>query len=179
MSPLRRSEGALPCPSPCCLEVAGTFDFCRQGAERQRGREAERQRGRAAEGAEGAENESNLCRVCSLAALRKTARLHARCWRREAALWVRTRGALWHSNGALPGLPQLRRNWAILRCSVSAARSLSFAEGRLCFPPGLINSYFASVAAGVGVGVGAGSVFWVQVPAMICFKAALSCTASS
>ncbi len=28
-----------------------------------------------------------------------------------------------------------------------AARSLSFAEGRLCFPPGVINSYFASVVA--------------------------------
>ncbi len=28
-----------------------------------------------------------------------------------------------------------------------ASRRLRFAEGRLCFPPGLINSYFASVAA--------------------------------
>jgi predicted ABC-type ATPase len=28
-----------------------------------------------------------------------------------------------------------------------AARSLSFANGRLCFPPGVINSYFASVVA--------------------------------
>jgi hypothetical protein len=28
-----------------------------------------------------------------------------------------------------------------------AAKGLSFAEGRLCFPPGVINSYFASVVA--------------------------------